>query len=119
MEEGRTAFLFCFPDDGAATVTSSRQPSPPAADAPAALFAEVAVNSAFPHRQTFSYGVPAGLDVHPGHAVYVPFGRQTLQGIVLDVHTTPAFSEPEKIRPVASPKKCPRPRSAVGNCSDR
>src|SRR6202166_1204222 len=26
---------------------------------------------------------------------------------------------PEKIRAVASPKKCPRPRSAVGNCSER
>jgi primosomal protein N' len=84
-------------------VTASRQLPPPAVDAPPApLFAEVAVNSTFPHRQTFSYGVPRGLDVRAGHAVYVPFGRQTLQGIVLDVHGTPAFSEPEKIRPIRS-----------------
>ncbi len=66
------------------------------------LFAEVAVNSTFPHRQTFSYSVPEGLDVRPGSGVYVPFGRLTLQGIVLDVHDTPVFSEPEKIRPIRS-----------------
>ena len=30
------------------------------------LFAEVAVNSTFPHRQTFSYAVPERLDVRPG-----------------------------------------------------
>jgi primosomal protein N' len=66
------------------------------------LFAEVAVNSTFPHRQTFSYAVPAGLDVQLGHAVYVPFGRLTLQGVVLAVSETPAFSEPEKIREIRS-----------------
>jgi primosomal protein N' (replication factor Y) len=62
----------------------------------------VAVNSAAPYRQTFSYGVPDGLDVRPGHAVYVPFGRLTLQGIVVEVHNTPVFAEPEKIRPIRS-----------------
>ncbi|HYM16708.1 MAG TPA: primosomal protein N' [Dehalococcoidia bacterium] len=67
-----------------------------------ALFAEVAVHSTLPHRQTFSYGIPAHLAVRPGHAVYIPFGRQTLQGIVLEVHDTPVFSDPEKIRPVRS-----------------
>ncbi len=62
------------------------------------LFAEVAVNTPMPHRQTFSYGVPESMVVRPGHAVYVPFGRLTLQGIVIEVHDTPIFSEPEKIR---------------------
>jgi len=66
------------------------------------LYAEVAVNSTFPHRQTFSYGVPDGMDVVAGHGVYVPFGRQTLQGIVVEVHTTPVFAAPEKIRPIRS-----------------
>ena len=66
------------------------------------LYAEVAVNSTFPHRQTFSYGVPDGMNVVPGHAVYVPFGRLTLQGVVVEVHTTPVFAEPEKIRPIRS-----------------
>ncbi len=65
-------------------------------------YAEVAVNSTFPHRQTFSYSVPDGLHARPGHAAYVPFGRQTLQGIILEVHDTPVFSEPEKIRPIRS-----------------
>jgi len=66
------------------------------------VFAEVAVNSTFPHRQTFSYAVPEGLAVRAGHAAYVPFGRLTLQGIVLEVHDTPVFSEPEKIRAIKS-----------------
>ncbi len=66
------------------------------------LFAEVAVNSTMPHRQTFSYSVPEGMDVRPGHAVYVPFGRLTLQGIAVDVHDTPVFSAPEKIRAILS-----------------
>src|SRR5581483_10189785 len=76
------------------------------ADAPPAsryrLFAEVAVNAGLPHRQTFSYGVPDGLDVRAGDAVHVPFGRRVLQGIVVEVHDTPVFSEPEKIRPVTA-----------------
>lgn len=66
------------------------------------MYAEVAVNSTFPHRQTFSYAVPDGMTVRPGHAAYVPFGRQTLQGIVLDVHDRPVFTEPEKIRELRS-----------------
>lgn len=66
------------------------------------LYAEVAVNSTFPHRQTFSYSVPDGIDAVVGHAVYVPFGRLTLQGVIVEVHTTPVFSEPEKIRAIRS-----------------
>ncbi len=65
-------------------------------------YAEVAVNSTFPSRQTFSYSVPDGIDARPGHAAYVPFGRRTLQGIVVEVHDEPVFSEPEKIRPIRS-----------------
>lgn len=66
------------------------------------MYAEVAVHSAVPHRDTFSYSLPDGLDVQPGHAVYVPFGRLTLQGIVMEVHDTPVFSPPEKVRPIRS-----------------
>ncbi|MBI5284454.1 MAG: primosomal protein N' [Chloroflexi bacterium] len=65
-------------------------------------YAEVAVNSTFPHRQTFSYSIPEGLAARAGHAAYVPFGRQTLQGIIVEVHDTPVFSPPEKIRPIRS-----------------
>ncbi|HXK33769.1 MAG TPA: hypothetical protein VNM91_07155, partial [Dehalococcoidia bacterium] len=66
------------------------------------MYAEVAVNSTFPHRQTFSYAIPQAMTVRPGHAAYVPFGRQTLQGIVLEVHDRPVFTEPEKIRELRS-----------------
>ena len=65
-------------------------------------YAEVAVNSTLPHRQTFSYSIPGDIDARPGHAAYVPFGRRTLQGIIVEVHDTPVFSEPEKIRPIRS-----------------
>jgi len=70
--------------------------------APPRRYAEVAVNSTFPSRQTFSYGVPPGLNARPGMAAYVPFGRLTLQGIITEVHDTPVFAEPEKIRDIRS-----------------
>lgn len=76
--------------------------SPPPADAGPRLFAEVAVYSTFPSTQTFSYAVPRGLDARVGMAAYVPFGKLTLQGIITEVHTTPVFSEPEKIREIRS-----------------
>lgn len=69
---------------------------------PYRLYAEVAVNSTLPHRQTFSYGVPDRLELHVGDAVHVPFGRRVLQGVVVEIHDTPMFTEPEKIRPVVA-----------------
>ncbi len=54
-------------------------------------YAEVAVNAYFPHRDTFTYEIPPGLDVRPGHAVFVPFGRRRLQGVVLAVSETSRF----------------------------
>jgi primosomal protein N' (replication factor Y) len=66
------------------------------------LYAEVAVNSTFPHREPFSYSLPDGLEIQPGCGVYVPFGRLTLQGVVVEVHDTALFSPPEKIRSVRS-----------------
>jgi len=65
-------------------------------------YAEIAVNSTFPHWETFSYAVPESIDARPGHAAYVPFGRLTLQGIIVEAHDTPVFSPPEKIRPLRS-----------------
>jgi primosomal protein N' (replication factor Y) len=73
-----------------------------AAHAPPRRYAEVAVNATFPSRQTFSYGVPPGMPARPGMAAYVPFGRFTLQGIITEVHDTPVFAEPEKIRDIRS-----------------
>ena len=63
-------------------------------------FAEVAVSSPRPHRQTFTYAIPKGLDVRVGHGVFVPFGRPLLQGVVL------ALAD-------ASPVAAPRPISAL------
>jgi primosomal protein N' (replication factor Y) len=60
-------------------------------------FAEVAVNAAAPIRQTFTYRISDGVDVEVGHAVYVPFGARTLQGIVMEVTDEPAFAEARDI----------------------
>jgi primosomal protein N' (replication factor Y) len=61
------------------------------------MYAEVAVNAAAPIRQTFTYRIPDGVDVEVGHAVYVPFGARTLQGIVMEVTDTPAFADARDI----------------------
>jgi len=75
------------------------------------MFAEVAVAAAAPTRQTFTYRIPEGLAVEIGHAVYVPFGARTLQGIVMEVTDTPAYAEARDIeavideRPLVSPER--------------
>jgi primosomal protein N' (replication factor Y) len=56
-------------------------------------YAEVAVNAALPHRRAFSYSVPEGMRLEVGQAVYVPFGRRTLQGIVLELPEVPSYPE--------------------------
>ena len=48
-------------------------------------FADVAVDSPVGHARVFTYSIPAHLTVHPGHLVWVPFGSQTLQGIVVEL----------------------------------
>jgi len=65
------------------------------------MYAEVAVNSGAPHHQAFSYAVPPGMPVQPGSAVYVPFGRRTLQGIVVAVGDRPAYADAAAVRPIA------------------
>lgn len=76
------------------------------------MYAEVAVNAAQPARQTFTYRIPESLSqVRAGHAVYVPFGARTLQGIVMAVTETPAFAEARDIEamideePLVSPER--------------
>ena len=56
-------------------------------------YAEVAVNAALPHRRAFSYSVPEGMRLEVGQAIYVPFGRRTLQGIVLELPEVPSYPE--------------------------
>src|SRR5207302_10404962 len=53
----------------------------------ALLFAEVAVEAAraFDHG-TYTYAVPGGLELAPGHRVWVPFGRRGSYGYVTELH---------------------------------
>ena len=58
-----------------------------------ARFVQVAVNSGRPTFMTFSYRVPHGREVEPGEVVHVPFGRQELQGVVVEDPTDlPGYS---------------------------
>ena len=74
-------------------------------------YVEVAVNSTAPHRRAFTYSVPAGLDLSVGQAVYVPFGRRTLQGVVLEVTEEPLYPDtrdviaPVETRPLLLPQR--------------
>ena len=53
-----------------------------------ALYAEVAVEAGRAlGRETFTYSVPEGVDVVPGHRVTVPFGRRSTYGFVVSLGT--------------------------------
>jgi len=66
---------------------------------PGAALVEVAVNTQQPARTPFTYSVPDGHSLEPGHAVFVPFGPRILQGIV--VATTDSTTL-QAVRPVAA-----------------
>ena len=63
-------------------------------------YAEVAVDAAVTHSRTFSYSVPPRFTVEPGQLVWVPFGRQVIQGLVVELVDTPNVSE---TRPILHP----------------
>ena len=53
-----------------------------------ALYAEVAVEAARGiARESYTYAVPDGMDVVPGHRVTVPFGRRSSYGFVVSLGT--------------------------------
>ena len=53
-----------------------------------ALYAEVAVEAARgSSRETYTYQVPEGIDLVPGHRVTVPFGRRSTYGFVVSLGT--------------------------------
>jgi len=64
------------------------------------LYAEVAVEAARAlDRETYTYVVPDGFDVVPGHRVTIPFGRRTTHGFVVSLGT----DEPDvEAKPIAS-----------------
>jgi primosomal protein N' (replication factor Y) (superfamily II helicase) len=51
------------------------------------LYAEVAVESGRTvDRETYTYAVPEGMELVPGHRVWVPFGRRASAGYVVALH---------------------------------
>ena len=76
-------------------------------------YAEVSVNSPAARRQTFSYAIPAGLDISIGQAVWVPFGNKILQGIVLKLTNHPAVAETRDIAGVIEPRPVLSPTHAA------
>jgi len=60
-------------------------------------YAEVSVNSPVARRKTFSYAIPPGATIEPGHAVWVPFGDKVLQGIVFELTDYPQVEETRDI----------------------
>ena len=66
-------------------------------------YAEVCVNSPAARRRTFTYSIPQGLEVVPGQAVFVPFGAQILQGIVLHLTAQPAVEQTKDIISIIEP----------------
>jgi primosomal protein N' (replication factor Y) (superfamily II helicase) len=64
------------------------------------LYAEVAVEAARGSgRETYTYAVPNGVDVVPGHRVTVPFGRRSTYGFVVSLGTEDPGVE---VKPIAT-----------------
>ena len=64
-------------------------------------YADVAVDAPVGHARTFTYGIPARFTVQPGQLVWVPFGSQTLQGIVVELSAAkPDFPTRDILQPV-------------------
>jgi primosomal protein N' (replication factor Y) (superfamily II helicase) len=66
-------------------------------------YAEVSVNSPIAQKRTFSYGIPDGLSVVVGQAVWAPFGEKTLQGIVMELTEFPAVEDTREIAGIIDP----------------
>ncbi|MCJ7604941.1 MAG: primosomal protein N', partial [Dehalococcoidales bacterium] len=67
-------------------------------------YAEISVNSPVAQRRTFSYSIPAGMNVREGQAVLVPFGERTLQGIVIELVPHPSVEETRDIAGIIEPE---------------
>ncbi len=61
-------------------------------------YADVAVNVSFARQHTFCYSVPPQLKVEVGQPVWVPFGSNTVQGVVVRLSDYPAV---EVTKPVS------------------
>ena len=64
-------------------------------------YADVAVDAPVGHARAFTYSIPDRFTVRPGQLVWVPFGSQTLQGIVLELSSArPEFATRDILQPV-------------------
>jgi primosomal protein N' (replication factor Y) len=63
-------------------------------------YAEVAVNSPAAQRRSFSYSVPADMDIVLGQAVRVPFGSRVMEGVVVDLPEFPAVEQTRDVEAV-------------------
>jgi primosomal protein N' (replication factor Y) (superfamily II helicase) len=67
------------------------------------LYAEVAVEAGRSlDRETYSYRVPDGMDVVPGHRVTVPFGRRATYGFIVSLGTEDPGVETKQIATAGS-----------------
>ena len=72
-------------------------------------YAEVAVDAPTGYSRTFTYSIPTGLDISPGHVVQVPFGPRVLPGVVFrlsdesPVQKTRPITGASREQPVLSP----------------
>ncbi|PWH15242.1 MAG: primosomal protein N' [Anaerolineae bacterium] len=67
------------------------------------VFARVVVNLPVVSGE-FDYAIPPDLPVGPGQLVSVPFGAQTVQGVVFDLLDKPAVPHPKPILSVLDPQ---------------
>ena len=72
-------------------------------------YAEVAVDSRIPNKQTYSYSIPQGMSVEPGQLVWVPFGSGVVQGIIFCLVNTPQVESTRDILQPIEPSPLIRP----------
>ncbi|MDA0769632.1 MAG: primosomal protein N' [Chloroflexi bacterium] len=65
------------------------------------IYAEIAVDAPIGPEKTFSYSIPDGLELRPGHLVKVPFGPRSIQGVVMSLSTTSAVAQTRDVYDVA------------------
>ena len=72
-------------------------------------YAEVAVDSRIPNKQTYSYSIPSGMAVEPGQLVWVPFGSGVVQGIIFRLVNDPQVESTRDILQPIEPTPLIRP----------
>ena len=66
-------------------------------------YAQVAVDSPIRSPAAFTYAIPPSMEVQPGQAVRVPFGRQVLRGFVLELVPASPVADTRLIAEVITP----------------